>query len=473
MLPFDTQSRHPIYRYIAAFITLTLMIQGFPATASAAVETVPSAITGFRSNKSTQDDKVRKLLTEQLKSNKEIDLEDDAVVTSKLQDYSSAMADPKSQAVVATAYEHYNTGMQYYRKLDLANALKEFNAAVRGYREGISILRDNYYLLFSHLYLGIILNFLGREEEGKKFIQEMVTLDADRKSRALPQRDFSPKIVELHKQVTKEVLARQTSTLSVDSVPSGAKIMFDGSEIGKTPFVVKDIPNGQHFLSLDLVGYQYYGAPIQVNPGNQSFTTNLKEKNLFVIYAPEARTEVAKNDLKAVAQKLDVDVLVLGQAGAEDGGAIKVQTQTYDARTGTFSEVFEENINIKTKKPKFETMISKIKDSMNNKKVAGTKTTATTQAKKDKTTKEVEKEAAPAPAKKITDTPIPPVQKQQIDLGEFEDKSAEKKSNPNAFYKKWWFWTAIGVAAVAGGSAVLLSQDRSSSSNIVTIPNPL
>lgn len=471
MLPFDTQSRRPFYRYIAALVTITLMIQGFPMSTWAA-ETVPSAITGFRSGKSPQDEKVRKILAEQLKANKEISLQEDAVVTSRLQDYSSAMADPKSQAVVATAYEHYNAGMQYYRKLDLTNALKEFNAAVRGYREGISILRDNYYLLFSHLYLGIILNFLGREDEGKKFMQEMVTLDADRKSRVLPQRDFSPKIVELHKQVTKEVLARQTSTLSVDSVPSGAKIMFDGSEIGKTPFVIKDIPNGQHFLSLDLVGYQYYGAPIQVNPGNQSFTTNLKEKNLFVIYATDARTDVAKNDLKSVAQKLDVDVLILGQVGAEDAGLVKVQTQTFDARTATFSDVFEEGISIKSKKPKFETMISKIKDSMNNKKVAGSKTAATGPAKKDKS-KDADKEVVQTPAKKITDTPIPPVQKQQIDLGEFEDKSAEKKSNPNAFYRKWWFWTAVGVVAIGAGGGVLLSQDRSSSSNIVTIPNPL
>ena len=468
----------PSYRYIAALISLTFLVQTTPQLVWAA-DSVPSAIAGFRSGKNNQDEKVRKLLAEQLKATKDLDLQEDAVTTTKLQDYSSAMADPKSQAVVASAYEHYNTGMQYYRKLDLTNALKEFNAAVRGYREGISILRDNYYLLFSHLYLGIILNFLGREEEGKKFIQEMVTLDADRKTRTLPQRDFSPKIVELHKQVTKEVLAKQTSTLSVDSVPAGAKIMFDGSEIGKTPFTVKDIPSGQHFLSLDLSGYQYYGAPIQVNPGSQNFTTNLKEKNMFVIYAPEARTEAVKNDLKNIAQKLDVDLLVLGQSTAEDGGNINVQAQIFDARNGSFSDVFEESI--KSKKPKFETLTAKLKDSLNGKKVAGSKNTATTTStattKKDKEKEKVEKEkeVAPAPApKKVSETKVtPPPTQQQVDLSDFEDKTAEKKSNPNAFYKKWWFWTAIGVAAVAGGGAVLLMQDRSSTSNIVTIPNPL
>ena len=283
MVPFDPQSRHPHIRLIATLVAFVFSVQLFPLQAWA--DPVPSAIAGFRSGKSGQDDKVRKILSDQLKSNKDMMVEEDAVVTTKLQDYSSATADHKSQAVVAGAYERFNTGMQFYRKLDLANSLKEFNAAVRGYREGIAILRDNYYLLFSHLYLGIILNFLGREEEGKKFIQEMVVLDAERKTRVLPQRDFPPKIVELHKQITKEVLARPISTLNVDSVPSGAKVMFDGSEIGKTPYVVKDIPSGQHFLSLDLAGYQYYGAPIQVNPGTQNFTTALKERNLFQVYA--------------------------------------------------------------------------------------------------------------------------------------------------------------------------------------------
>lgn len=415
--------------------------------------TPPMAMTGFRSGKSSHEEKVRKALIDQLKSHKQIQIQSDDEVTLALQEHSSSTVDPKSQAVVSTAYERFNTGMQFYRKLDLTNSLKEFNASVRGYREGISILRDNHYLLFSHLYLGIILHFLGRVEEGKKFIQEMVMLDSQRKTRVLPQRDFPPKIVELHKQVTKEVLARPVSTLSVDSSPSGATVMFDGAEVGKTPYMVKDIPSGQHFLSLDLQGHQYYGAPIQVNPGAQNFTTVLKEKNTLQVYPFDQQSDAAKSELKSTAQMLNVDMLILGQAVMKDNNNVSAQVQVFDAKTSTFSEIFDETVSVK--KPRFQSMVGKIKDWVNGK--GSTAAKAATPAAPVKTLKEPKKKEAAS----------------DIDLADFRDKSSPKDDTMSSpIYKKWWFWGIIGAAAVGGGALLLMKKDPADS-NIVTIPNPL
>ncbi|MEZ4845914.1 MAG: PEGA domain-containing protein [Bdellovibrionota bacterium] len=432
----------------------------------------PSAITGFRSGKSSQEEKVRKALTEQLSSNKNMQIEDDATVATKLQEYTSATVDPKSSAVTANAYEHFNTGLQFYRKLDLTNALKEFNIAVRGYREGISILRDNHYLLFSHLYLGIILHFLGRVPEGKKFIQEMVMLDAQRKTRVLPLRDFPPKIVELHKQITKEVLARPSSTLSVDSTPTGAKIMFDGSEVGRTPFQIKDIPAGQHFLALDLQGYQYYGAPIQVNAGTQTFTTALKEKNVFQVYGADMQTDSAKAELKVIAEKLGVDILILGQTLLKDTSNVTAQAQLFDARSSSFSNIFEETVP--NKKPKFQKLISEIREGYDNvDKPDFEKPAVAPVAKNKKTEKSLIKE--------VKEEKIKPREtmgsQNEINVADFNDKPSKKSSMSNndssPFYKTWWFWGIVGVAVVGGGAAYYLMQDRSADSNIVTIPNPL
>ncbi|MCC7459998.1 MAG: PEGA domain-containing protein [Proteobacteria bacterium] len=401
-------------------------------------------------------------------------LENDADVTVKLQEYTSATVDPKSQAVIANSYEHFNAGMKFYRKLDLTNSLKEFNISVRGYREGISILRDNHYLLFSHLYLGIILHFLGRSEEGKKFIQEMVMLDAQRKTRVLPARDFPPKIVDLHKQITREVLAKPVSTLTVDSTPSGARVMFDGSEVGKTPFQIKDIPSGQHFLSLDLQGYQYYGAPIQVNAGTQNFTTTLKEKNIFQIYPPEAQTEGAKSELKLVAEKLNVDILILGQTVLKDSNNVTAQAQMFDARNGNFTPIMEETVS--TKKPKFKTLVDDINDGYDIvEKTDFEKPVVAPTAKNTKTSK-----PAKPLIKEVKEEKIKPREsvssQNDIDIADFNDKSVKKTPSSNnessPFYKKWWFWSIVG-AAVVGGGAYYMLQDRSADSNIVTIPNPL
>lgn len=460
MVHSDSPSRRPSIRWTAKTIIFTLIVHSIPLQVWAG-SAPQSAITGFRSGKSSQEDKVRKALYDQLKSTNGVQVMDDEEVSTVLQEISSSTFDPKSQTVVSTAYERFNTGMQFYRKLDLTNSLKEFNASVRGYREGISILRDNHYLLFSHLYLGIILHFLGRVEEGKKFIQEMVMLDAERKTRVLPQRDFPPKIVELHKQITKEVLARPISVLTVDSSPSNATVMFDGAEVGKTPFVIKDIPSGQHFLSLDLQGHQYYASPMQINPGAQNFTTVLKEKNSFQIYPIDAQTDAVKSELKTIAQKLSADVLILGQTLLKDNNNVTAQVQLFDARTSTFSEVFEESSPIK--KLKFHALVGKVKDGAGQKgstsAKASTPPAKSTPEAKTKIMKDTKtKESKPDPA-----------------LADFNEKPIKVKgdSNSDPFYKKGWFWGAVGVVVVGGAAAFYLMQDRSADANIVTIPNPL
>jgi hypothetical protein len=452
MVHSDFLFQRPFIRWTAKAMILTFILQCIPLEVLAA--TPPqTAIAGFRTGKNSQEDKVRKALYTQLKSTKDILVMEDENVSSILQEYTSSKVDPKSQAVISTAYERYNEGMTFYRKLDLTNALKEFNASVRGYREGISILRDNHYLLFSHLYLGIILHFLGRVEEGKKFIQEMVMLDAERKTRVLPQRDFPPKIVELHKQITKEVLARPVSVLSVDSSPTAATVMFDGAEVGKTPFIIKDIPSGQHFLSLDLQGHQYYAAPIQINAGAQNFTTVLKEKNSLQIYPVDSQTEDVKSELQTIGQKLNTDILILGQTTLNDSNNMTTQVQLFDTRSSTFSEVFEETVSVK--KPKFQALVEKIKESI----LQTGLTTSTAEADSTAATAIIMKES------ETKDTA-------EVNLADFNEKPTEEVNNNKPIYKKWWFWGAIGVV-VAGTGTYLLMQDNGATANIVTINNPL
>jgi tetratricopeptide (TPR) repeat protein len=448
MVQFEAPSSRIPLRQVAKIMLFVLFAQSLPFQAYAQTDSaVSTAIVGFRSGKSGQEEKVRKMLQDELTASGEFNMVEESKVSSRLQDYSFSTVDPKSQASVASAYERYNAGMQYYRKLDLNNALKEFNAAVRGYREGISILRDNHYLLYSHLYLGLILNFLGRTAEGKKFIQEMVILDSERKTRVLPQRDFPPKIVDLHKKVTKEVMAKPMSTLNVDTTPAGAKVMFDGEELGTTPFQIKEIPSGQHFISLDLQGHQFYGAPIQVNPGTQSFTMPLKEKSAFQVYNAEARNDGVRSSLEAVAGALNVDILILGQTSLKNSSTVLVTTQTFDARTSTFSDVIQEEFSIK--KPKLKIVPEGL---------AGTLHSRSASIKKGS-----------------TETAVKTSKKEKVNVTEFDVDQPKDNSNiegTSPFYKKWWFWAGVGVVAVGAGGFFLLSK-KSADSTIVTIDNPL
>ncbi len=445
-------------RSIAKVLVTLFFIQSCPIQAWAQDKSsvLTSAVVGFRSGNNPQEDKIRQLLSDGLVS-KDFQVLQESAVTSKLQEYSASKIDPKSEASVKSAYEHFNAGQQAYLKLDLTNALKEFNLAVRGYREGISTLRDNYYLLYSHLYLGITLHFLGRMDEGKKFIEQMVILDQERKTRVLlPKGDFPPKIVALHKQILQEILDKPMSVLSVDSVPQGAQIIFDGSEVGKTPMQIKAVPSGQHFLALDLAGYQFYGSPIEVNPGQQNFITTLKEKNIFQLYDDNMQTESAKTELKQIADSMGVDLLILGKASALKGSSIDVQTQVFDARFSEFSEIYDETLNMK--KPKFLVIPAKIKGDATASVIAPEPSPALEAIKQ-------RKESQPKIAMPDENSSI-----SEFDKGE-SAQPAEMSSKP--FYKKWWFWGVIGVVAVGAGSSFLFLGKSSSDSNVLTVTNPL
>lgn len=477
-------------RTTAISVIIGLVAQNLPFNAFASDPVPPKsttkvAIVGLRSGKIPSEEKIRKMITEKLTS-KETKVVDDAAVAKKLETYMSSEVDPKSQAAVASAYEHYNTGLQYYWKLDLTNALKEFNLAVRGYREGISLLRDNYYLLFSHLYLGITLYFLGRTEEGKKFIQEMAMLDPIRAQRVLPTRDFPPKVVELQKQITDEIAQKPMANLNIDTVPPGAVVIFNGSEVGKTPMQINDVPVGQHFLALDMTGYQFYAAPIQVNAGAQNFITPLKEKNIFHTY-PSPTSQNSKDQLQNLAEVLEVDFLILGQIVTK-GSNLEVQTQTFNADTGVFSEMNKETtgnrkIVIQATPSKIKKQLTETTEVANSAATAGQKTKP--EEKKTDLIEKTEKKEPEKSTKTESTKPVPTKDslmknstgtKSNSPTSDFDEpkKKSNLSSESSPFYKKWWFWGAVGVvAAGAGAYFFLMKGDDPATSNVLTITNPL
>ncbi len=50
-------------------------------------------------------------------------------------------------------------------------------------------------------------------------------------------------------------LAPLTAAIMVKTVPSGAKVRYEGSELGETPLVIKDVPCGPHKATIEKTGY--------------------------------------------------------------------------------------------------------------------------------------------------------------------------------------------------------------------------
>lgn len=78
---------------------------------------------------------------------------------------------------------------------------------------------------------------------------------------------------------TQEPLAEQArliqyrGALAVHSGPQGARAFVNGTEVGSTPIVLRDLPVGSRVLRLEAEGYQPWSAAVQVIAGREILIT--------------------------------------------------------------------------------------------------------------------------------------------------------------------------------------------------------
>ena len=98
MVQFEAPSSRIPLRCVAKIMIFVLFAQFLPLQAYAQNDSaVTSAIVGFRSGKSGQEEKVRKMLQDELTASGDFNLVEESKVSSRLQDYSFSTVDPKSQ----------------------------------------------------------------------------------------------------------------------------------------------------------------------------------------------------------------------------------------------------------------------------------------------------------------------------------------------------------------------------------------
>jgi len=68
------------------------------------------------------------------------------------------------------------------------------------------------------------------------------------------------------KDVPAPVQPLAAGTLSVESIPGGARVMVDGSIRGETPLRI-ELPSGKHEVSLTLADFYAWEAQVQVREG--------------------------------------------------------------------------------------------------------------------------------------------------------------------------------------------------------------
>jgi PEGA domain len=92
------------------------------------------------------------------------------------------------------------------------------------------------------LRLGVVLDRLGRRTESQAILALAVALDPDR---PITLAEFSPDVVDAIAAVRALPIARHK--LHITSLPAGAQIAIDGTDVGRAPLDV-DVTRGQHLV---------------------------------------------------------------------------------------------------------------------------------------------------------------------------------------------------------------------------------
>lgn len=227
----------------------------------------------------------------------------------------------------------------------------------------------------------------------------------------------------LFARVRREVKRLPRSTFVLRSRPPGVKAYLDGHHLGKTPVEIDGVPIGTHYLTLKKHGYFRLTARVEVPKppakGEYEFALKQNEKSLLLDQAlrrtwpsyGKPRASAAMLDIKTLLG-LDQVVLVRPSPPGDDG--IRLDACLYDLRTGN-----------------------------RLKRLSGTLPAPNLEAKTF---------ARSLYAGVRYDGTLPDPGKEKVKVG----------PGRLPLWKRWWFWTAIGVAVAATVTGIAVPLSRQS-----------
>jgi len=138
--------------------------------------------------------------------------------------------------------EQVDEGWRAYLRVAVENAALRL-AAARTEAEALVALPGGAELYAdAALRLGVVLGHLGRRTESQAVLQLALALDPDR---PITLAEFSPDVVDAIAAVRALPVSRQK--LHVTSIPAGAQIAIDGTDVGRAPLDV-EVTRGQHLV---------------------------------------------------------------------------------------------------------------------------------------------------------------------------------------------------------------------------------
>jgi hypothetical protein len=250
-----------------------------------------------------------------------------------------ALYPPPPPASLAPAERLFAEGKEAFDNLDPETAHARFTEAVEVYvRHPVETPAEQ---------LARVLTFLGANAlmEGHKDR----ALDAFRWAATLapglePESElFGPEVYATYGAAQASLEGKAPVPLAISSLPSGARAVVGGKDLGITPLQILQVPPGRHHLVLTRPGFVPFGAfaevgetsaqvrPVLTPTEGLAETLELAEP---LHQAADAVPGPASPQAKQLRQRLGARFLVLAQVTSSEDGAATGRVQIQDVETG-------------------------------------------------------------------------------------------------------------------------------------------
>ena len=293
---------------------------------------------------------------------------------------------------------------QAYDDLDYEGAAARWTEALEFFVKNPQ-LADAKTLADAHFFVGALAIQNGGKSHSKKATEEFVRALLNNPDLTCDPQVYGADVKKAFDKALTDISARGVGSLSIDSSPPGAMVSLRGKELGLTPIAeAPSVPFGRHLLSFSKPGFEPSGAYADVAKEGGSAKPTLTAAPGYMEVRDAATAVIGKG---------------VGVKGAFPPGAKKlgeiVKARFLVLSDGTLAEVW---------------------DVETGNRLAGLSLAA---EELNETAKKIgafisKPGSAAVAAAEVTET-------------------SEEPSAGGPVYKKWWFWTAVGVVAAGGITA--------------------
>ncbi|MBI3017026.1 MAG: PEGA domain-containing protein [Deltaproteobacteria bacterium] len=168
---------------------------------------------------------------------------------------------PVSQEALTQAFENFLQGKELYYELSFDQSLSKLKKAQTLYYQNLSSITKGEELFDSHLYAALCYFSQKEKDLAKDEIRKAYRLNP---KRTLDPKVFSPEFIQFFIQASGSFKNIPKGKLEVHSTPSFAKVWVNGFEMGLTPLIIRDWPQGEHAIRVILEDHKEWMATITV-----------------------------------------------------------------------------------------------------------------------------------------------------------------------------------------------------------------